>query len=260
MNRRVSRSFVVGAVSSLGFLLPATMATDIAAQGEGSKTPPDRRNFVTCPIVRDTSTLPCWLAEYNGELYYLGAQGSSGSAFYPPQLGHEVLVEGTVVPGPRICGGIPLKPLRISVMPELNRACNTVLPAESQFASVPSPLAPMPRFPDTTREFVIPYDFDSDYLTLHTSRIVLEVARVAKIAGSSRIDVRGLRGATLLSNGQVLKEQARLPEARAKVMGENLVGLGVPADRVHVTWQTEPDTPDGINDPDRRSVRITLAP
>ena len=32
-------------------------------------------SFVTCPIVRDTKTVPCWLAEYNGETYYLGNQG-----------------------------------------------------------------------------------------------------------------------------------------------------------------------------------------
>ncbi len=135
---------------------------------------------MACPIVRDTSTLPCWLAEYEGELYYLGSQGSSASAFYPPQLGHEALVEGTVVDGPRICGGRPLRPVRVSVMQELTPACNTVLPAEPGLTPAPSPIAPAPKFPDNTREFAIPYDFDSDYLTLHTTRIVVEAARVAK--------------------------------------------------------------------------------
>src|SRR5262245_1426135 len=97
---------------------------------ESEKPPANRRNFVACPIVRDTKTLPCWLAEYEGELYFLGLQGSSASEFYPPQLNHEVLVEGTVTNEPRICGGIPLKPVRISVIAELNRGCNTLLPAE----------------------------------------------------------------------------------------------------------------------------------
>ena len=32
------------------------------------------RNFVACPIVRDTATVPCWLAEYDGELYFLTLQ------------------------------------------------------------------------------------------------------------------------------------------------------------------------------------------
>ena len=39
--------------------------------------------------------------------YFLGLQGSSASEFYPPQLNHEVLVEGTVTTEARICGGIP---------------------------------------------------------------------------------------------------------------------------------------------------------
>ncbi len=108
--------------------------------------------------------------------------------------------------GPRVCGGRPLAPVRVSVMPELTPACNTILPAEPGFTPGPSPIAPAPKFADSTREFVIPYDFDSDYLTLHTTRIVLEAVRVAKAAGATRIDVRGQRGATLLSNGKILTE------------------------------------------------------
>ena len=77
-----------------------------ATHAEQSETPPDNR------------------------LYYLGAQGSSASAFYPPQLGHEALIEGTLGEGPRVCGGRPPVPLRVSVMPELTPACNTILPAE----------------------------------------------------------------------------------------------------------------------------------
>src|ERR1700722_17485820 len=89
-----------------------------------------QRSFVSCPIVRDTSTVPCFLAEDDGELYYLGIQQDITSDFHPPQLKHEVLVEGTVVPGQRVCGGIPLQPVSISVVKEINLACNTLLPAE----------------------------------------------------------------------------------------------------------------------------------
>lgn len=144
-------------------------------------------------------------------------------------------------------------------MQEINRACNTLLPAEAGFTSAPSPIAPTPKFPDSTREFVIPYDFDSDYLTLHTTRIVMEAVRIAKAVNASRVEVRGQRGATLLSNGQTLSEGPRIGEIRATKMAENLVGLGIPADRVHVTWQREPDTPDGVTDPERRRVTITLS-
>ncbi len=41
-------------------------------------------------------------------------------------------------------------------------------------------------------------------------------------------------------------------------MAENLVGLGIPADRVHVTWQREADAPNGVTDSERRSVTINL--
>ena len=73
---------------------------------------------MACPVVRDTKTVPCFLAEYQGETYFLGIQQDITADFYPPQLLHEVLVEGTVAPGPRVCGGIPLKPLHVSVLPE----------------------------------------------------------------------------------------------------------------------------------------------
>jgi hypothetical protein len=55
-----------------------------------------RLNFVSCPIVRDTSSVPCWLAEYQGELYFLTVQSDVSAPVTPPWLGHRVLVEGTV--------------------------------------------------------------------------------------------------------------------------------------------------------------------
>jgi hypothetical protein len=120
-------------------------------------------------------------------------------------------------------------------------------------------MAPAPKFSDSTREFTIPYDFDSDYLTLHTTRIVLEAARVAKAVNAGRIEVHGQRAATLLSNGRTIVEEARIGERRAAKMGENLIGLGLPSDRVYVTWQREADAPDGVADPERRRVIITLS-
>ena len=106
-------------------LLPVTLAAQ-------------QRNFVTCPIVRDTKTVPCFLAEYEGETYFLAIQQDIQAELYPPQLLHEVLVEGTVAPGPRVCGGIPLKPVKLSVLPEVNPACNTILPAEPGIEAPPT--------------------------------------------------------------------------------------------------------------------------
>ena len=36
--------------------------------------PGERVSFVSCPIVRDTSTVPCWLADYQGVRYFLTLQ------------------------------------------------------------------------------------------------------------------------------------------------------------------------------------------
>ncbi|HEX4946147.1 MAG TPA: OmpA family protein [Blastocatellia bacterium] len=241
----------------LMFPLFATLRDD-------DKPPAQQRNFVACPIVRDTKTLPCWLAEYEGELYFLGLQGSSASEFYPPQLNHEVLVEGTVTNDPRICGGIPLKPVRISVMAELNRGCNTLLPAED---GMEAPAAPARRFVDSMRapgadtaqrDFTVPFDFDSDYLTLHTTRILSEAVRVAKAVKATKIEVQGYRATTWLSNGKKLIEAESIAAKRAKKIGEILTGLGLASSAVSVHWKTEPEPCDGVTDPDKRRVTIKI--
>ena len=69
-------------------------ARALPARGRGA--PAERRNFVACPIVRDTASVPCWLAEYDGELYFLTLQTDVSAPVTPPWLGHRVLVEGTV--------------------------------------------------------------------------------------------------------------------------------------------------------------------
>jgi outer membrane protein OmpA-like peptidoglycan-associated protein len=251
------------ALTVLLFLCATLFAGGTAAR-RNDQPPADRRNFIACPIVRDTKTLPCWLAEYEGELYFLGLQGSSGSEFYPPQLNHEVLVEGAVTNAQRVCGGIPLKPLRISVLPELNRACNTLLPAED---GIEAPNIPARRFTDdmrkpgtdtTRREFIVPFDFDSDYLTLHTTRIVSEAARVAKAVKATKIETQGYRATTWLSNGKKFIEAQTVAEKRAKKVGEILVGLGLPAAAVSVDWKVGPEPCDGVTDSDKRRVTIKI--
>ena len=231
---------------------------------ESDMPPANRRNFVACPIVRDTKTMPCWLAEYEGELYYLGQQGSSSSEFYPPQLNHEVLVEGTVASDKRVCGGIPLTPIRISVLAEINRGCNTLLPAED---GLEPPPAPARRSVDqmraqgadtAVREFVVPFDFDSDYLTLHTTRVVGEAARVAKAVKPAKIEVTGYRATTWLSNGKKFIEAESIAAKRANKVGEILIGLGLPAATVSAISKTEPESCDGVTDAAKRRVTIKI--
>ena len=105
-------------------LLAALAASEAEAADAGQ-----RLNFVSCPIVRDTPQVPCWITRYRGETYFLGIQQDITADFYPPQLKHQVLVEGVVSSAPRICGGLVLKPVVVSVLPEIDRRCDRILPA-----------------------------------------------------------------------------------------------------------------------------------
>ena len=205
-----------------GLLAGVALAAQAPALRPGQPVP-----LLPRPIGRDTATLPCWLAEHQGELYYLGTQGSTSSAFYPPQLLHDVLVEATIADGPRICGGGPLTAVEVSVMPELNRACNAVLPADPRFSAPASPAAPIPRFADDTREFVIPFDFDSDYLTLHTTRVIEEAVRIARVTKPARVSVVGRRGRSQLQGGRLMTERVGIDRQRAEKVADILVRLGV---------------------------------
>ena len=246
------------ACACLGMMMPGAVA--VAQQ----------RNFVACPIVRDTETVPCFLAEYDGELYFLGIQQDITSEFHPPQLKHEVLVEGRIAEGPRVCGGIPLKPLSISVLKEINLACNTLLPAEPGIeaplaprgagpASRHSQLAGAPREPLAgPHEFTVLYAFNDDYLDYAANQVVGESAAYARMIGASNIKVAGYRAATVLSNGERLVEKTGLAEKRAQNIATVLRGLGVA--RVTVEWKDEPEAADGRTDPSRRRVAVLVSP
>jgi outer membrane protein OmpA-like peptidoglycan-associated protein len=232
-------------------------------------------NFVACPVVRDTKTVPCFLADYRGETYFLGIQQDITAEFYPPQLLHEVLVEGTVVAGPRVCGGIPLKPLRVSVLPELNRACNAILPAEPGIDAPPAkrpagpatrqapvstaavpPKKPEPPFGE--REFRIQYDFDSDFLFARDTRQLTDIAEYARVSKAQTVEVVGYRGSTLLSNGDLLIEKANVSRLRAERVAEVLKGLGTPASVVR--WIGEPAAAHGTTDYESRRVEVQVVP
>jgi outer membrane protein OmpA-like peptidoglycan-associated protein len=247
----------------------------------GAAPPEDAKeqhlSFVSCPVVRDTKTVPVWLAQYEGEWYYLGIQQDIGSEFHPPQLKHDVLVEGMISDEPRICGGVVLKPLTISVMRELNSNCNTILPAEEGFDA---PAAPRPAGPATHRrepeqrpatrgrptppfevkEFQILFSFDSDYLPARSTRVVSEVATYALASRAKMIEVRGYRATSRLTNGSDLVERPEIADARAAKIGELLVGLGLPKSSVAVDSKGEAEPGNGITDPENRKVTIRVTP
>jgi hypothetical protein len=218
-------------------------------------------SFVTCPIVRDTTTVPCWLAEYRGEIYYLGNQGGVAQDFYPPQLNHEVLVEGVIAGGERVCGGVPLRPVKTSVMIEINRNCNTILPVED---GIEAPQRPGGRDPvswvrsDGPGETTLYFDFDNDFLSLHTATAVQRAAEYFVKSKASGIEVSGFRGSSKLSNGSVLVEQAGIAAARANKVREILTGLGVPPAALSVRVVDAVREPNGADDPWSRKVTLSV--
>lgn len=229
-----------------------------------------QKSFVACPIVQDTKTVPCFLVEYEGETYFLGIQQDISTPFHPPQLKHEVLVEGRVKAGPRVCGGIPLEPVAISVNKEVNLSCNTLLPADPGVTAPPAPrgagpssrrvaVAAPPKAPLTgVQEFVVPYQFNDDYLEFFANGVVSEAAAYAKKVAGAKVKVTGYRATSALSNGSKLVEKEGLAEKRAQSVATLLRGLGVSG--VAVESVSEAQAGDGVGDAGRRRVAIVVTP
>ncbi len=241
-------------------LLLATLPAMLVAQ---TKAPENRRNFIACPVMRDTKTTPCWLAEYNGETYFLGSGGAVSDNFHPPQLEHEVLVEGTVAPGPKVCGGVPLRPVKLSVLGELAPACRTMLPAQDGIEAPP----PQPRgAPDGwvikngENGLTLYFEFDDDFLSVPGSIAMNTFVSDFKKKGTARIEVTASRGSTLLSNGKVLNERAGVPQERLGKIVAVLKGLGVPEAAITARASDTLLQPDGVNDQRSRRVVLVIRP
>ena len=236
--------------------------------------PSNHRNFVACPIVRDTATVPCWLAEYGGETYFLTIQTDVSAPVNPPWLGHRVLVEGVVSDEPRICGGIVLKPVTLSVMQELDGSCNTMLPAEERYnLTFEPPRPPGPSrgrlsFGDPTmkpkaasvelpRTFELHYEFDRMVMFRHAQPLqqILEFVRQSK---AKQVAITGYRAASVLSNGERMLEQEAMGQRRAEQIAELLKGAGLEDVNYELEWNDVTKEASGVNDAVLRRVEVTV--
>jgi hypothetical protein len=257
--------------TALLFATPLLLCAAAALGAEDS-----RKNFVSCPIVRDTASVPCWLAEYEGELYFLTIQSDVTSPVTPPWLGHRVLVEGTVSAESRICGGIVLKPVHLSVMPEPDASCNTMLPAEERynltfepprppgpskgrlaFDNAPPPVRPSPSALPATKEFVVPYDFDA-LVGFNHARVLTDILEFARGVNAGDIEIVGYRGAARLSNGQVMSEDADIGKRRAEQLAMLLQGANLKSPSYKVTWRDESAKATGVDDYAMRRAVVTV--
>jgi hypothetical protein len=234
-----------------------------------------RTNFVSCPIVRDTASVPCWLAEYEGELYFLTLQTDVSAPVTPPWLGHRVLVEGTVSDEPRICGGRVLKPVHLSVL-DADAACRTMLPAEERYNLTfepPRPPGPSrgrlafdgpPLTPSTppaaapsTREFVVSYPFDG-LVAFNHAGVLTGILEFARAVNAREIEIVGHRGAVRLSNGQTLVEEPAIGKNRAEQVAMLLQGAGLKGPSYTVRWREDAAAATGIDDHLSRRVVVTV--
>jgi len=236
---------------------------------------PTRKNFVSCPMVRDTASVPCWLTEYEGDTYFLTLQTDVSAPVTPPWLGHQVLVEGVVSSEPRICGGIVLKPVHLSVLPERDASCSTMLPAEDRYNLTfepprppgPSkgrlafdnttPAAPPPADNAAAREFVIQYDFDRLVGFSHAG-LLSQILNVAREVNARDIEIVGHRGAVLLSNGRTMVEEPTIGKQRAQQVFMLLQGANLKEPSYTVRWLDEPAKATGVDDYLSRRVVVTI--
>lgn len=243
-----------------------------AALSVGAGPAPRPIAFIACPILRDTKTVPCWLTEHGGKLYYLGIQTDVSAEFNPPSLGHRMLVEGAPSDDPQICGGIVMKSVKVSVMQERADDCNTMLPAEDRYdlpfeaprppgpssgrlayANPPPPPVPTPPF--QAKSFDITYEFDGLVGFKHPKQItpILTYARQIK---ARDIEITGYRGATRLDDGKLLTEQPGIGERRANQIAELLRGSGLTTLAYKITGRSKAD----VGDWKQRRVTVVVSP
>jgi hypothetical protein len=236
----------------------------------------ERLSFVSCPIVRDTRSVPCWLTEYQGDTYYLTIQSDVSATVQPPMLGHQVLVEGVVADAPSICGGIVLEPVNLSVMPELDANCNRMLPVDERYvidfnprppgpsagrlAFAPDPSAPRaaPPPPEGPQSFDVHYDFDKGVSFRHPGNLSSILSMASRLPART-VRITGVRGAHRLSDGTVLRESEGVARRRAEEMAGLLEGAGLGLVPV-VDWIDGDNEADGIDDWQTRRVTVVLTP
>jgi hypothetical protein len=256
---------------ALGLLIAvAGMSVAVAAPPAAGT----RLSFVSCPIVRDTKTVPCWLSEYEGVLYYLTLQTDVSAPVNPPWLGHKVLVEGVVSDKAAICGGVVLEPVTLSVMQDLDGSCNVILPAEERYdLAFEPPRPPGPSrgrlaFGDPTprngagndaanRSFTLQYEFDGKVVFRH-AQVLQQILDVARKTRATELRITGYRSASRLSNGKVMAEHASIDRQRAEQIRELLTGAGLTDIRYTLQWKDLARRPNGVDDASNRRAEVMV--
>ncbi|WP_395399549.1 hypothetical protein ACHMW6_20885 [Pseudoduganella sp. UC29_106] len=255
------RKFVPAALAAASAL---TCAAAIAAE-------PVR--FVACPVYRDTDAgrkSGCWLATDGAT----GTRYDVSDAPYKPWIGRMILVEGQPADSPDICGGVPLAPVRVAVLEET--CAEVLIPAEG-YPSKPSVLpkdvmAPssvprvLPPGPYSRQQYEIEFSFGDDRLMYqHVETTIERAALYAQASKAGRVEVIGRADTPgFTASHRPMREPGRLAAARAGMVREALLRLGVPAASIVVREDTHPqplaDAPPALRDVSRRRATIVVTP
>jgi len=246
-------------------------AATLVGTAAADAPPANSVTFVACPVYRDTDNgrkSGCWLATdpATGIRYDVTQSRSK------PQLGREILVEGSLATADDPCGGTAVAPVHVSV---LTSTCpRFMLPAEGypgrRFRLDPTLVLPpsdvvraplSPPFPP--RDWIIEFSYESDFLQYQYSEVTLdEIARYVLASHPRRVEVIGHSVTrTRVVSEHSLAEPAPLARARAEIVAEALRRLGVGNTLMHVTWNENPPAihgDDGLPEPSRRRVDIRV--
>jgi outer membrane protein OmpA-like peptidoglycan-associated protein len=226
-------------------------------------------SFIACPVYRDTNQgrkSGCWLADDHES----GLRYDIGGGRAKPQIGHEVLVEGVVASSPDVCGGTVLAPVFTAVLE--TRCPSVMLPPENYSGrafqvsakSVLPPMdveRPLPPPPYQSQQWVIQFNFQSDFLLYQYSEVILDAAaRYITASGAKRIEVTGFAATKSIQvSGRTLSESSTLAKSRAESVAEALRRLGVDPRLMRVSWRGDPKpiaSGDGLDEPSKRRVTI----
>lgn len=229
--------------------------------------------FIACPVYRDSDAgrkSGCWLAEDSAS----GIRYDVSLSPTKPDWNHEILVEGRVgAQGAAACGGLTLEPVRVSILPG---ACTRhSLPAEGYPGRVfvlpernVRPLSEaraLPPRPWTDRRFALQFEWNRSFAVYQLDDYLLDQAiTYIRAVSPRRIRITGYAAtAETLVSGRVIAERADVARERAEMAAESLRRLGVPAEKLEVSWQTaaQPaaiDGADGLAEASRRRVEIEV--
>jgi outer membrane protein OmpA-like peptidoglycan-associated protein len=184
---------------------------------------------------------------------------------------HRVLVEGVAYDDESSCGAINVEPVHVSVFPELDTSCNTVLPDNGAAPREPSRFdlgaemlstigaeQPMPRPLRADAEIAVEFPFGSTMLDQRAQQIVESAYKLAVASAVKSVEVIGWAASSRLEDGTTLSEPPALARRRADFVRSALISLGVDEQHVHSSAVADVHAADGVHDETWRRVVIRI--